>query len=533
MSVAKFSTKLVVPLVTVAQLMLGCMAIDSDPSSEPTELGIATQSATSTTIVVRARGTSGSESVTLKVGGTSVVTWTLTTAMVETTYTTSLTGNVTFHFNNDASGRDVQCDYIKVNGVTRQAEAQSTNTGSWNSAQGTCGGVPSEWLHCGGYIDFGSVSSNSIPSKWVGTWGTSPYLTESGNMPPVALSNNTLRQVVRVSIGGSKVRLKFSNQWGNAPLVMQSVHLAVSTGGSAINTSTDKVVTFGGSQSVTVAAGSTVTSDTLVYSLPALTNMAITTYFGSVPSALTGHPGSRTTSYIKTGNAVSVQTMSAPSTTDHWYVITGIDIGTDDTTYKSAIGFGDSITDGRGTTTNAQNRWTDLFATLLQGNSATTKVGMLNQGIGGTLVSGSGLSRFDRDVLGQSGTRYVVILYGINDIIYGGASAATVTNAYKTLISKAHASNLLAYGGTILPFGSNSSYTASFESVRQTVNSWIKSTTVANGGFDRVIDFDAALRDPSNQTKLLSTYDSGDGLHPGPAGYQKMADTINVSYFTN
>jgi lysophospholipase L1-like esterase len=520
-------------MFAVTQFVLGCMAGDPELSSEPSDLGTVTQGATSTTIVVRAKGSSGSESVTLKIGGTTVATWTLTTAMVETTYTSSLTGNVTFHFNNDASGRDVQCDYIKVNGVTRQAEAQSTNTGAWNSAQSTCGGVSSEWLHCGGYIDFGSVSSSSTPSKWVGTWGASPYLTESSNMPPVALSNNTIRQVVRVSIGGSKIRLKFSNQWGNAPLVMQSVHLAVSTGGSAINSGTDSIVTFNGSQSVTVAAGSTVTSDTLAYNLPALTNMAITTYFGSVPSALTGHPGSRTTSYIKTGNAVSVQQMSSSSTTDHWYVITGIDIGTDDTAYKSAIGFGDSITDGRGTTTNAQNRWTDLFATRLRANTATSKVGVLNQGIGGTLVSSSGLSRFDRDVLGQSGTRYVVILYGINDIVYGGASATTVTNAYKTLISKAHARGLLVYGGTILPFGSSSSYTASLESIRQTVNTWIKSTTAANGGFDRVIDFDTALRDPNNKTKLLSTYDSGDGLHPGPAGYQKMADTINLSYFTN
>ena len=366
-------------------------------------------------------------------------------------------------------------------------------------------------------------------TKWVGTWANAVYQVESSNMPPMGLANNTLRQIVRVSIGGSQIRLKFSNRLGNSSLVLNSVHLARSTGGSSINTGTDITVKFGGSESVTIPAGNTVTSDTFAYNLPAITNMAITIYFGSVPSVLSGHPGSRTTSYIKSGNAVASSSLSSASTTDHWYIIEGIDVLTENSA-RAVIGYGDSITDGRGTTTNAQNRWTDVLATRLQNNSATAdKVGVLNEGIGGTLASGSGVNRFDIDVLGQSGKRYLIVLYGINDIIFAGASSSTVINAYKTYITKAHANNMLAYGGTLLPFGGYSDYTAAREQIRQEVNNWIRSTSAASGGFDAVVDFDAALRDPNTTNRLLRTYDSGDHLHPGPAGYQKMGETINLN----
>jgi lysophospholipase L1-like esterase len=370
----------------------------------------------------------------------------------------------------------------------------------------------------------------AIGTKWVGTWAASPYLTEPGNMPPVSLSNATLRQVVRVSLGGSQIRLKFSNRCGTAPLVMKAVHLAVSAGGDEIEPETDMAVTFGGKGSATVTAGGEMISDSLNYSLPSLTNMAITIYFGEAPSKLTGHPGSRTSSYIQGGNVVSSRKLTSPSTTDHWYIISGIDIVSDGS-YKAVACLGDSITDGRGTTTNAQNRWTDLFATRLQGNLSTQKVGVLNQGIGGTLVTGSGLERFDRDVLGQSGVRYLIVLYGVNDIIYAGSPSGNVISAYKALIKKAHTNGLLAYGGTIPPFGGFSEYTASRESVRQAVNEWLRTTGADKGGFDASIDFDAALRDPAAPTKLLKAYDSGDGLHPGPAGYQKIAETIDLTLF--
>ncbi len=369
-------------------------------------------------------------------------------------------------------------------------------------------------------------------NKWVGTWGTSPQLVESSNMPPSpGLSNNTLRQVVRVSIGGNQLRLKFSNEYGTSPLTMNSVHLAVSAGGNSIKSDTDKVLTFGGKESVTIPAGKTVTSDTLDYALPKMTNMAVTIYFGSTSSALTGHPGSRTTSYILAGNKVNSSSMPSAVTTEHWYIITGIDVFTEDS-YKAVVALGDSITDGRGSTTDGNNRWTDNLALRLQENTATSKVAMLNQGVGGNTVLSGGLgptalTRFDRDVLGQSGVRYLIILEGVNDI--GSSSASSVAtnliNAYKEFITKAHTKNILVYGATILPFGGSQYDSTAHEQARQTVNSWIRT----GGQFDAVIDFDAAVRNPNDQKKLLSTYDSGDHLHPNAQGYKKMADIIDLT----
>jgi lysophospholipase L1-like esterase len=378
-----------------------------------------------------------------------------------------------------------------------------------------------------------------ITKQWVGTWGAAPQLTEPDNMPPnPGLANNTLRQIVRVSIGGRRVRLKFSNQYGAAPVVMRSAHLAVAAGGSRIITATDRVMTFGGSECVTILAGQIVISDPLDYNLTKLSNMAITIYFGSMPTDLTGHPGSRTTSYLQAGNAVAAASISAAVTTDHWYIITGIDLLTEDS-FQAVVALGDSITDGRGSATNANNRWTDVLASRFQANTATAKVGVLNLGIGGNAVLSGGLgppalTRFDRDVLGQSGARYLIVLEGINDIGEAAADIATrLINAYRMFISKAHGQKMLVYGGTILPCGGNSYYSNLRERMRRAVNKWIRETGPADGGFDAVIDFDAALSDPHDQTKLLSTYDCGDHLHLNPAGYQKMAEIIKLDLFTD
>lgn len=380
-----------------------------------------------------------------------------------------------------------------------------------------------------------SISTQTIvANKWVGTWATSPYLVTESNIPPSpGLSNNTLRQIIRVSIGGNQIRLKFSNQYGKSPVTMNSVHLAVSDGKSSIKSDTDKVLTFGGNESVTIPAGQTITSDTLNYGLEKLANMAITIYFGSIPTDLTGHPGSRTTSYLQSDNAVTESSLPTAVTTDHWYFITGMDVLTSG---KAVVALGDSITDGRGATTNANNRWTDIFASCLQKNPATSNVAVLNQGIGGNSVLSGGLGpvaveRFDRDVLEQSGVRYLIIFEGINDI---GSEKSTLKlstdliNSYKNFISKAHDKNILVYGATILPCGGSGYYSELHEQIRQTVNDWIRTSRQ----FDAVIDFDAALRDSNTATRLLSTYDSGDHLHPNPEGYNKMAEAIDLNLFS-
>lgn len=388
-----------------------------------------------------------------------------------------------------------------------------------------------------GLITVFPVSGNNQPAlaKWVGTWATSQQLVESSNMPPSpGLSGNTLRQVVRVSIGGNKLRLNFSNEYGTSPVTMNSVHLAESAGSGSIKSGTDKVLSFGGKEAVTIPAGKTVTSDTFDYNLTKMTNMAVTIYFGSTSTALTGHPGSRTTSYILSGNKVDSLSMTSAATTAHWYIVSGIDVFVDDS-YKAVVALGDSITDGRGSTTDGNDRWTDDLALRLLGNTATSKVAMLNHGIGGNAVLTGGLgpttiTRFDRDVLGQSGVRYLMILDGVNDI--GSSSntqvATDLINAFKTFISKAHQKDILVYGITILPFGGSQYDSTIHEQARQTVNNWIRTS----GSFDAVIDLEAAVQDPSNKTKLLSAYDSGDHLHPNSEGYKKIASMIDLALFT-
>lgn len=383
-----------------------------------------------------------------------------------------------------------------------------------------------------------SITNTTSPTSanhWVGTWATSPQRVEDSNMPPdPGLSNNTLRQIVRVSIGGNQLRLTLSNKYGTSPVTLNSVHLAVSAGGSSIKSGTDSVLTFGEKESVTIPAGKTVTSDTLDYCLSKLTEIAITIYFGSTSTVLTGHPGSRTTSYIMTGNAVNSINMPSAVTTEHWYIITGIDVIAEASS-RAVVAIGDSITDGRGSTTNMQNRWTDNLANRLQENASTSGVAVLNQGIGGNAVLSGGLGptaleRFDRDVLSQNGVRYIIIFEGVNDIGESDSLevASHLINAYKEFISKAHANNILIYGATILPFGGSQYDSTVHEQSRQTVNNWIKTS----GEFDAVIDFDSAVRNAKDPSKLQSIYDSDDHLHPNAEAYKHMAAIVDLELFT-
>lgn len=371
-------------------------------------------------------------------------------------------------------------------------------------------------------------------THWVGTWTASPYV-DSQNPPPVSLANAVLRQIAHVSLGGGQIRVQFSNLGGNGSVTINSAHIALSksstTADSNIDTATDKALAFSGKASVTIAEGKEVWSDPIDFNVANQSNVTITTAFGSVPSTVVGHSGSRTTSYIKTGSSdVSTAGMTGSTTTDHWFYISGIDVMAD-TSAVGVVAIGDSITDGRGTDTNKNNRWTDIMAARLQANAATAKVATMNQGIGATnLVGTSGTAaqaRYARDVLGQSGVKYVIVFDGVNDM-NGGASLDSMKNAYADLIKRAHDKGLTIYGATILPFG-GSGY-ASHESLRQQVNTYIKS-----GVFDGVIDFDAALKDPSDPTKMQASYAAWaqqDWLHPGPAGYQKMGESVDLTLFT-
>jgi len=390
-------------------------------------------------------------------------------------------------------------------------------------------------------FSFGYAEPTGIfrsPTKWVGTWSTAPQLVEPGNNPPApGLSNNTLRQIVRVSIGGDSLRLRLSNEFSTNPVTLHAVHIAVSKGGSAIDTSTDKVLYFNGTTETAIAPGAAITSDPFRLALQPRTDVAITIYFGTTSPDVTGHPGSRTTSYLLPGNEVSRVDFSGAVTTDHWYNINAIDVLAESTAACVAI-LGNSITDGRGSITNLQNRWTDVFSEALLKDSSTQQVGVLNLGIGGNCVLSGGLgptgvSRFDRDILNQRGVRWAIVFEGVNDIgrVSSAASATTTANdliaAYREMIVKAHAKNIRIYGGTILPFNGNSYYNQYSELCRNTINQWIRT----KGNYDGCIDFDKAMRNPQDTTRLVSTYQN-DGLHPDAAGYKTMGESIDLNLFT-
>jgi lysophospholipase L1-like esterase len=375
---------------------------------------------------------------------------------------------------------------------------------------------------------------------WVTTWGCGPQLTEPANLPPVNLANSTLRQFVHTTTGGNFIRVRFSNAYGTSAVTMNSVHVALSAGaGSAgngtINTATDKALTFHGAPSVNIPAGEVVYSDPFNYSLPTLTNLAITIYFGNTSATtINGHPGSRMTSFIQSGNVVSAASMPTVNSTQHWYVITGVEVLADSSS-KTIVTFGDSITDGRGSDTDGSDRWPDDLAQLLNANTSTTNVAVDNMGIGGGAVFGGlgpeGINRFDRDVLNQNGVRWLIVFIGVNDI-GGGTTATSLIPVYQQFANKAHARGLLAYGATITPFGGNAYYTTAHEAARQAVNAWFRTNTV----YDGVIDFDAVVRDPVTLTNIRAAYynglNAGDGLHMNPLGYHAMANSINLNLFT-
>ena len=385
---------------------------------------------------------------------------------------------------------------------------------------------------------FTSFSFCSPAEEWVGTWSTAPQLVEPRNMPPEpGLSHNTLRQVVRVSLGGDSLRMRFSNEFSTSPVTLAAVHIAVSAGGSAIDPNTDQTLRFGGEPQATMKPGAAVTSDPFRFALKPRTDVTITINFGDTSPDVTGHPGSRTTSYLLPGNEVSAADLPGAVQTDHWYIINCIEVMATESA-AAVVVLGNSITDGRGSGTNKQNRWPDELARRLQENPDSRHVAVLNEGIGGNCVlrdclGPSALSRFGHDVIKQTKVRWLIILEGINDIgqVQGAKAADAVVHgliaAYEQMIDSAHAKGIHVYGATLTPFGGSFYDTPDSESAWKRVNEWIRNS----GRFDAVIDLDAALRDPTNPLHLLPAADSGDHLHPSETGHRMMAEAVDLTLF--
>jgi lysophospholipase L1-like esterase len=400
-----------------------------------------------------------------------------------------------------------------------------------------------------------AASSSHAQTRWVGTWAAAQQLPEPRNaLAADDLRDATLRQIVRLSIGGAELRVYISNRFGHAPLRFSSVHIAkpVSAASAKIVPGSDKALTFSGNLDVTVPAGADYVSDPISFPMAALSDLAITLHIDDPPSEQTGHPGSRATSYLVHGDQVSAADLPDAKKVEHWYFIAGIDVDIAVAVPASPpaaaiVTLGDSITDGHGATTDANNRWPDVLANRLQASAATRSLAVLNQGIGGNrlLLDGLGpnaLARFDHDVLAQAGVRYLIVLEGVNDLgtlvrdaevpqAEHEALVHRVIAAYEQIITRARALGIQVIGATILPYTGSTYYHPgpSSEADRQTINQWIRTP----GHFDAVVDFDKITRDPEHPNQLLPAFDSGDHLHPSPAGYAAMAGAVPLSLFAS
>jgi len=381
-----------------------------------------------------------------------------------------------------------------------------------------------------------------------------PQLTEPANLPPapftrnnLVLDNSTLRQTIHVSVGGQHLRLRFSNAFGGADLPITGVSIARPAGGragvSAIQAATSRSVTFDGRPSVHIPVGSQAVSDPLTFDVAARTNLTVTIFLahGQASEDITSHPGSRTTSYLLAGDHVNDPDLPTATSVDHWYFLSAAEVWSPRST-EGVVVLGDSLSDGRGSTTNQNDRWPDQLLGRLQSRRDTAGVAVLNQAAGGNRVLHDGLgpsalARLDRDVLAQSGIRWLIVFEGVNDI---GTAPVTVPDqqavgadliaAYDQIITRCHAQGIRVYGATITPFGGNTDYDdpqGLREATRQTVNQWIRTSH----RFDAVIDLDAAGRDPARPRRLLPAFDVGDHLHLNPTGYRALADAVPARLF--
>ncbi|MCO8275815.1 SGNH/GDSL hydrolase family protein [Actinoplanes sp. TRM 88003] len=401
-------------------------------------------------------------------------------------------------------------------------------------------------------LSLGGVAALPVPlsgasahgrKRWIHTWTAMPQLTEPSNLPPepfTSLVDTTLRQTVHVSVGGSRVRVRFSNAFGGAALPLTGAAVAKPVGGRAgvpgIVPGSSRPLTFGGRRSVTVPVGAQIVSDPVALPVGRGENLTITAYLatGQDTVEITSHPGSRTTSYLIKGDHVAAPDLAGAVGVAHWYLISGVEVQADG---PALAVVGDSLTDGRGSTTDGNDRWPDQL--IARGGRAA----VLNQAAGGNRVLNDGLgpnvlARLDRDVLATSGVDRMLLFEGVNDI---GTAAATVAGqkavvddllvAYEQIVLRAHAVDLKVYGATITPFGGNTGYDDP-EGLREASRTAVNAAVRRSGLFDGVADFDAAVRDPALPRQLLPAYDTGDHLHMNPAGYQAIARAVPLRWLS-
>lgn len=378
---------------------------------------------------------------------------------------------------------------------------------------------------------FCALSTYSLAQNWVGTWATAPQTVVKSFMPNNnCMTNRSVRQVVKVSIGGDVIRLKLSNIYSMQPVEIRSIYIAHAKDSSDIDAKTAQYFKFGNSYKTVIPAGKQIVSDALKFNLRNLERVAITINYTSAPEIPTVHMGSRTTSYIMKGVTNAHSNFAKAFRENHWYNISGIDVYTMSNNMSAIAIIGNSITDGKCSTDNAQNRWPDVMSEMLQLKHKITHQGVLNLGIGNNRVTVPGgfgalaKERFDRDILMQSGVKKVVIFEGVNDIgaARSGSSetvARQIIESIQGMMKKAKARKMKVYLGTITPFKGAGYYTHFHEAARLYVNDWIRSQAK---NVDGILDFAKLLQDPNDDRRMKREYASNDWLHPNPTGYKAM-----------
>ena len=361
-----------------------------------------------------------------------------------------------------------------------------------------------------------AAQDHSAGNRWMGTWAAAAEFAGRQDQPKSAMNGKSVRQIIKVSAGGSRIMLQLSNEFSSEPLEITSVTIADASDSCNINKKTSKKLTFKGKTRLLIPAGGKAESDAADYNLRPLQKLSVTISFGEqVPKLLTSHRGSRTTSYIYKGADGSGKVIEK---TDHWYVISQLNVIS---TANAVAILGNSITDGRGSTTNLQNRWPDRMAESMGG-----RCGILNLGIGGNCVIKGGISepavkRFKRDILGQKGVSAVIIFEGTNDIGISTENYNAITDsliaAYKAMTAEAHKNGLKVIMATITPTYGNAWFSFFHEAMRQTINKWIREQNVSDG----VIDFDRLVRNEARPWQMKAEY-SDDWLHLNPEGYKAM-----------
>ena len=396
-----------------------------------------------------------------------------------------------------------------------------------------------------------ATATSAGAETWARSWAASPQAPTAGGGPfpgSPTFHDQTVRQIVRLSGGGNKVRVRFTNEYGATPVQVGAAHVALAAEGGAIRPGTDHALTFGGRPTAVIAPGAPLLSDPVDLRAAPLARLAISLYLPGQVDSCTCHATAQQQGFIASGDATGAPSLPDAKPLQQRAMIAGVDVASEQPA-RTIVALGDSITDGVGSTPGANRRWPDLFAERLVKRGGPA-VYVANEGISGNRILGDGagvsaLARFDRDVLSTPGLGYVIVFEGINDIGIGYApkggpssrffpanggpppTAEDLIGAYRQLIARAHEKGVKIYGATIAPYEGAAYASPEGDRVRQAVNDWIRTSHA----FDGVIDFDAAVRDPAHPTRFRDGFHMGDHLHGSDAGYEAMANSIDLNLF--